>query len=148
MSRNVAMPRQFILASNAERTVYLDLLRQSLQDHPLSLIGYCLMSNHVHTGRDPTARRGSGQGIERRTRPVCLVLEWSACFERTCLARPILFLSAGCGTSVGSFAVHGAESGAGGDGGRGNAVGVVQRGGALRRSGAHFALAEQITPAI
>lgn len=40
--------RQFILASDAERTVYLDLLRQSLQDHPLSLIGYCLMSNHVH----------------------------------------------------------------------------------------------------
>jgi putative transposase len=40
--------RQFILASDAERTVYLDLLRQSVQDHPLSLIGYCLMSNHVH----------------------------------------------------------------------------------------------------
>jgi len=40
--------RQFILASDAERTVYLDLLRQSLQQHPLSLIGYCLMSNHVH----------------------------------------------------------------------------------------------------
>jgi putative transposase len=40
--------RQFILASDAERTVYLDLLRQSLQHHALSLIGYCLMSNHVH----------------------------------------------------------------------------------------------------
>jgi putative transposase len=40
--------RQFLLASEAERSVYLDLLRQSLQQHPLSLIGYCLMSNHVH----------------------------------------------------------------------------------------------------
>jgi putative transposase len=40
--------RQFILASEAERTVYLDLLRQAIQIHALSLIGYCLMSNHVH----------------------------------------------------------------------------------------------------
>jgi putative transposase len=40
--------RQFILASDAERTVYLDLLRQAVQLHCLSLIGYCLMSNHVH----------------------------------------------------------------------------------------------------
>jgi putative transposase len=40
--------RQFILASDAERTVYLDLLRQAVQLHSLSLIGYCLMSNPVH----------------------------------------------------------------------------------------------------
>jgi putative transposase len=40
--------RQYILASDAERTVYLDLLRQALEHHPLSLMGYCLMSNHVH----------------------------------------------------------------------------------------------------
>jgi putative transposase len=40
--------RQFILASDAERAVYLDLLRQAVQLHPISLIGYCLMSNHVH----------------------------------------------------------------------------------------------------
>ena len=40
--------RQFILASDSERMVYLDLLRQAVQLHPLSLIGYCLMSNHVH----------------------------------------------------------------------------------------------------
>ena len=40
--------RQFILASDAERLVYLDLLRQAVQVHGLSVIGYCLMSNHVH----------------------------------------------------------------------------------------------------
>jgi putative transposase len=40
--------RQFILDSDSERTVYVDLLRQAVQLHPLSLIGYCLMSNHVH----------------------------------------------------------------------------------------------------
>jgi len=40
--------RQFILATDAERMVYLDLLRKAVQLHPLSLNGYCLMSNHVH----------------------------------------------------------------------------------------------------
>jgi putative transposase len=40
--------RQFILVSDAEPMVYLDLLRQSVQLHGLSVIGYCLMSNHVH----------------------------------------------------------------------------------------------------
>ena len=28
--------------------VYVDLLRQAVPLHALSLIGYCLMSNHVH----------------------------------------------------------------------------------------------------
>ena len=40
--------RQFILTSDAERTVYMELLRQAVQLHSLSLLGYCLMSNHVH----------------------------------------------------------------------------------------------------
>jgi len=40
--------RQFILAGDAERWVYLDLLRQALREQPLSVLGYCLMSNHVH----------------------------------------------------------------------------------------------------
>jgi hypothetical protein len=40
--------RQFLLASDGERLVYLELLRQYIQLHHLSLLGYCLMSNHVH----------------------------------------------------------------------------------------------------
>jgi putative transposase len=40
--------RQFILATDAERLVYLDLLRQAVQLHGLSVMGYCLMSNHAH----------------------------------------------------------------------------------------------------
>jgi putative transposase len=39
---------KFILSSDAEWTVYLDLLRQYVQLHRLSLLAYCLMSNHVH----------------------------------------------------------------------------------------------------
>ena len=40
--------RQFILATDAERLVYLDLVRQAVRVHELSVVGYCLMSNHVH----------------------------------------------------------------------------------------------------
>jgi putative transposase len=40
--------RQFILACDADRSVYLDLLRQSTALHEVEVIGYCLMSNHVH----------------------------------------------------------------------------------------------------
>ena len=40
--------RQVILAGDADRVVYLDLLRRYSRLHQVSLIGYCLMSNHVH----------------------------------------------------------------------------------------------------
>jgi len=40
--------RRFILDGEADRRVYLDLVRQSVELHSLALIGYCLMSNHVH----------------------------------------------------------------------------------------------------
>src|ERR1700686_1453206 len=50
--------RQFILAADSERLVYLQLLRQYVELHELDLLGYCLMSNHVHLvviPRDPEA---------------------------------------------------------------------------------------------
>ena len=40
--------RRFILDCDAERTVYLGLLWQDIELFGVSLIGYCLMSNHVH----------------------------------------------------------------------------------------------------
>jgi len=40
--------RQFILTSDAERLVYLELLQQYSRLYELSLLGYCLMSSHVH----------------------------------------------------------------------------------------------------
>ena len=39
---------QSILNTDADRKVYLDLLRQSIELHSLALVGYCLMPNHVH----------------------------------------------------------------------------------------------------
>jgi putative transposase len=40
--------RRFVLDSNADRRVYLDLLHHHSRMHQLDLLGYCLMSNHVH----------------------------------------------------------------------------------------------------
>jgi putative transposase len=40
--------RQFILASDSDRMVFMDLLRQAVEGRELSLVGYCLMSNHLH----------------------------------------------------------------------------------------------------
>ena len=40
--------RRFILDSDADRTMYLDLLHQNSKLHGVALVGYCLMSNHVH----------------------------------------------------------------------------------------------------
>lgn len=40
--------QQFILANDDERKVYLSLLRKYVELCDLSLLGYCLMSNHVH----------------------------------------------------------------------------------------------------
>jgi putative transposase len=40
--------RRFMLDCDADRKVYLDLLRDNLESCGVSLIGYWLMSNHVH----------------------------------------------------------------------------------------------------
>ena len=40
--------RQVILADDADRLTYLALLREQAQLYRLFLLGYCLMSNHVH----------------------------------------------------------------------------------------------------
>jgi len=40
--------RRFILDTDTDREVYLGLLQGNLVQHGAALIGYCLMSNHVH----------------------------------------------------------------------------------------------------
>lgn len=40
--------RRLVFETDPDRLVYLSLLKQYSQLHQLSLLGYCLMSNHVH----------------------------------------------------------------------------------------------------
>jgi len=57
--------RQFILATDAERQVYLDLLRHAVRLHELSLAGYCLMSNHVHLVVVPRRSEGLAEAFHQ-----------------------------------------------------------------------------------
>lgn len=40
--------RQYILDRDEDRAVYLKLLRENIEAYEVALLGYCLMSNHVH----------------------------------------------------------------------------------------------------
>jgi putative transposase len=40
--------RRFILDSDTDRLLYLELLRECARVHQLSILGYCVMTNHVH----------------------------------------------------------------------------------------------------
>jgi putative transposase len=40
--------RTFVLDSDAERDVYKELLQEQCRVHGVTLLGYCLMCNHVH----------------------------------------------------------------------------------------------------
>lgn len=53
--------RQVIFDNDADRLTYLGLLRQHAELYRLSLLGYCLMSNHVHLLAVP----GSAQSLSR-----------------------------------------------------------------------------------
>jgi putative transposase len=48
-----ASGKRFILQSDADRHVYLRLLRESADLHGVMVIGFCLMSNHVHIVATP-----------------------------------------------------------------------------------------------
>jgi REP element-mobilizing transposase RayT len=84
--------RQFILGADADRKVYLDLLRQSIELHGLALVGYCLMSNHVHLIAIPGKVDVMGRCAEGHARPICCLLERRPSFQRPRLAGKILFL--------------------------------------------------------
>lgn len=57
--------RQYILSDDADRIVYLDLLRRYCELHELSLLGYCLMSNHVHLVAVPGTEHALAQALKQ-----------------------------------------------------------------------------------
>jgi Transposase IS200 like len=57
--------RRFILDCDADRMAYLNLLRRNIELHGVGLIGYCLMSNHVHLVVTP--HNGEGLVIRDQT---------------------------------------------------------------------------------
>ncbi len=57
--------RQVILSSDADRATYLELLREYSQLYGLSLMGYCLMSNHVHLIAVPRTPEALSQSLKQ-----------------------------------------------------------------------------------
>jgi putative transposase len=56
--------RQYLLEGEAERSVYLDLLRAAVRVQALSVLGYCLMSNHVHLVLIPHRAEALAAGLK------------------------------------------------------------------------------------
>ncbi len=57
--------RRFILDCDADRTVYLKLLRENFALYSVDLIGYCLMSNHVHLIAMPSKAEGLAEALKQ-----------------------------------------------------------------------------------
>ena len=57
--------RQVILATAADRITYLELLREYSQLYRLGLLGYCLMSNHVHLIAVPHTHDALSQSLKQ-----------------------------------------------------------------------------------
>ena len=57
--------RQAVFSSDADRRTYLELLRQYSELHGLSLLGYCLMSNHVHLIAAPASAEALAQSLKQ-----------------------------------------------------------------------------------
>jgi putative transposase len=56
--------QQVILATDADRLTYMALLREYAQLYDLSLLGYCLMSNHVHLIAVPHSETALSQSLK------------------------------------------------------------------------------------
>jgi putative transposase len=57
--------RRFILERDTERAVYLDLLQQGIERHGVELIGYCIMSNHVHLVAAPANKDSLARSLKQ-----------------------------------------------------------------------------------
>jgi putative transposase len=83
--------RRFILQDGADRKVYLDLLQQSAELHGIALIGYCLVSNHVHLVAVPRKTDVLARALQEAHGRFVPTGTHSP-LDRTCLAGPVLFL--------------------------------------------------------
>jgi REP element-mobilizing transposase RayT len=119
--------RRFILDCDADRAVYLKLLHENLDLYGVALIGYCLMSNHVHLIATPKKAEGLGEALKQiHGRYACY---WNIAHprKRARVARTILFLPSRPDAPLESIALHRAESVAGSFGLRARVLALVER---------------------
>jgi REP element-mobilizing transposase RayT len=68
--------RRFVLDCDADRAVFLKLLRENTELYKVSLIGYCLMSNHIHLIAIP--RLGDGLALALKNAHGRYAAYWNA----------------------------------------------------------------------
>jgi putative transposase len=64
--------RQSVFLNDGERRVYLNILRRACLRHGMTIIGYCLMTNHVHLLVMPQAENSLAEGLGRAHREYAL----------------------------------------------------------------------------
>jgi putative transposase len=64
--------RQAVFFDEGERRVYLSILRRACVRHGITMIGYCLMGNHVHLLVMPQAENSLAEGLGRAHREYAL----------------------------------------------------------------------------
>jgi putative transposase len=57
--------RQDVFADNADRLRYLELLARHCQEYDVKILGYCLMTNHVHLVLQPSSDDGLSRAMQR-----------------------------------------------------------------------------------
>jgi REP element-mobilizing transposase RayT len=97
-SPSAAMRDNKFLNRDEDRAVYLKLLRENIEAYNVSLLGYCLMSNHVHLIAVPTLP--DGLALPCRNAHGRYAAYWNAihAYKRPRLARAVLFLPSGRST--------------------------------------------------
>ena len=93
--------RRFILDCDAGRNVYLELLREDIQRCNVTLLGYCLMSNHVHLVLVPLKADGLAKALKHTHGRYASY--WNAAHRSTGL------LPTRSSTLVANIALHGAK---------------------------------------
>ncbi len=119
--------RQVIVDSDTDRLTYLELLHQHCELYHLSLLGYCLMSNHVHLIVVPRTAHSLAQTLKHTHGRYAAYWNGRQLLQRTCVAGPVLFLPARRCPSLDRVTLCRIKSGARRHGGNGLAMEMVQR---------------------
>jgi len=123
--------RGFILASDTDRSVYLTLLRENIESCRVSLLGYCLMSNHIHLVVVPRKAERISKSAKADAWAVRVLLERCSWLEWPRMAGTLLFLPVGSGSPLGSIALCRAKPDTSWIGRRGGVLALVECVGSL-----------------
>ncbi len=119
--------RQKVFFTAADRNNYLALMQENLADTGVSVLAYCLMSNHVHWILGAGARELAGHPFAAGSRSLRPVPERATVANRAPVAKSIFLMRRRTDEVIERDALCGIEPGSGGSGARSGRVSLVQR---------------------